>query len=142
MVPSKRFKPVLQVAKSRERTAAHKFGDSQRNVDEQEARLKELRGYHQEYLDRFHAASRNGINAAQLREYQAFLAKLGQAIQEQETIVRASDANCSMMKDEWKKKHIRSKVMDNVIKRCKTKEQRERDVLEQKEADDRRQKPY
>ncbi|VAX05833.1 hypothetical protein MNBD_GAMMA26-594 [hydrothermal vent metagenome] len=139
MVPSKRFKPVLRIAESRERTAAHRFGDSQRKVQEQEAKLDELRRYHQEYLDRFNAASRNGMSAAQLREYQAFLAKLDQAIQEQENIVHASDADCTVSKKEWQNKHIRSKVLDNVMSRCEMEERRHKDKLEQKEVDERSQ---
>jgi len=82
MTPSKRFKPVLRIAESHEHKAASQFGDSQRYMQEQEAKLSELRQYHDEYLERFNAISRNGISAGQLREYQAFLAKLDLAIKE------------------------------------------------------------
>jgi len=140
MSPSKRFKPVLRVAESNERNAAHQFGDSQRYMQEQEAKLGELRQYHDEYLERFNTASRNGINAAQLREYQAFLAKLDLAIKEQEAVVQASDKNQSVKKELWQQKHIRSKVLDNVMQRYQAEEKRILEKREQKEADEKNQR--
>ena len=140
MSPSKRFKPVLRVAESHERNAAHQFGSSQRHMQEQEAKLGELRQYHDEYLERFNTASRNGINAAQLREYQAFLAKLDSAIKEQEAVVLASSKNQSVKKEAWKQKHIRSKVLDKVMQRYQADEQREENKREQKETDDKNQR--
>jgi len=140
MSPSKRFKPVLKVAESHERTAANQFGDSQRYVQEQEAKLSELRQYHDEYLDRFNAVSRNGISAAQLREYQAFLAKLDLAIKEQEAVVQASDKNRSVKKEAWQEKHIRSKVLDKVMQRYQTEEKNTLEKNEQKELDEKNQR--
>ena len=140
MAPSKRFKPVLRVAESRERNAAHQFGNSQRNMQEQEAKLEELRRYHQEYLDRFNVAARSGMTAAQLREYQAFIAKLELAICEQETVVQASDTDCSTKQAEWQQKHVRSKVLDKVVQRCEAEERRTQESREQMETDDRNQR--
>jgi len=140
MSPSKRFKPVLRVAESHERKAANQFGDSQRYMQEQEAKLSELRQYHKEYLERFDAMSRNGINAAQLREYQAFLAKLDLAIQEQEAVVQASDKNKTVKKEAWQQKHIRSKVLDKVMQRYQVEEKRAMDKREQKETDEKNQR--
>ncbi len=140
MSPSKRFKPVLRVAESHERNAAHQFGDSQRQMQQQEARLGELRQYHDEYLERFNTASRSGISAAQLREYQAFLAKLDVAIKEQEAVVLASSKNRSAKKELWQQKHIRSKVLDKVMQRYQADEQRVQDKREQKETDDNNQR--
>lgn len=137
MVPSQRFKPVLRVAESRERKAAHQLGDSQRNVQEQEAKLDELRRYHREYLERFDTAARVGISAAQLREYQAFLAKLELAIKEQESVVQHSQNLCSAHRDEWQQKYIRTQALDKVVQRCKTQERNKRERKEQKEIDDR-----
>ncbi|HEC16219.1 MAG TPA: flagellar export protein FliJ [Sedimenticola sp.] len=140
MAPSKRFKPVLRVAESRERTAARQLGDSQRNMREQEARLEELRRYHQEYLERFDVAARSGMSAAQLREYQAFIAKLELAIREQEAIVQASDTDCCAKQAEWQQKRVRSQVLDKVVQRCESEERRTRESREQKETDERNQR--
>jgi flagellar FliJ protein len=141
MVVSKRFKPVLRVAESRERKAAHQLGDSQRAALEQEAKLDELRRYHQEYLERFNSAARSGISVGQLREYQAFLAKLDLAIRQQESIVKKSLNVCSVRREEWQQKYIRTQALDKVVQRREADERRTRENREQKEADDRSQRP-
>jgi flagellar FliJ protein len=140
MVQSKRFHPVRRVAQSREKTAARELGDSQRRMQQQEARLEELRRYHDEYLERFQSAARLGISATQLQEYQAFLHKLSQAIKEQERIVLSSHEECSSKKEAWKQKRVRSEALGKVVERFQTAERRADDTKEQKEQDDRSQR--
>ena len=76
MSPSKRLRPVQQVAASKERKAARSMGQAKQNLAQQEAKLFQLKLYHQEYLERFQQASAQGISVTQLQEYRAFLAKL------------------------------------------------------------------
>ncbi len=140
MDSSKRFQPVRRVAQSREQTAARELGDSQRRMQQQEARLEELKRYHDEYLGRFRDAAQIGISASQLQEYQAFLNKLTRAIQEQEKIVRSTHQECSNKKEIWQKKRVRSQVLGKVVERFQTAERRAEDSREQKEQDDRNQR--
>ncbi len=140
MVQSKRLKPVQRVAKSREQTAAREMGDSQRYVHKQEVRLDELRGYHAEYLERFHSAAKVGMGAMQLQEYRAFLAKLERAIREQEAIIIDGRNAHQLNKDNWQQKHVRTQVLGKVIDRYKQAENQAQDQREQKEADDRSQR--
>ncbi len=140
MVQSKRLRPVHRVAESREQTAAKELGDSTRYVHEQEVRLEELRRYHAEYLDRFHAAAKMGMTAMQLQEYRAFLAKLERAIREQEDIIQNGRNVHKFKKDNWQQKHVRTKALGKVIDRYKQAETKEQDRREQKESDDRSQR--
>jgi flagellar FliJ protein len=140
MVPSKRFQPVQRVAESREKSAAKVLGDSQRNMQAQQAKLGELKQYHQEYLERFETAARNGMSANQLQEYRAFLDKLDKAIKEQEKVVLATQFECSKRKDEWQKKRIRTQALGKAVERMQSAEQKERDSREQKELDERNQR--
>lgn len=139
MVSSKRFKPVQRIAESREKTAAKDMGDSQRRMHSQEARLEELRRYHQEYLGRFESTARSGMSSSQLQEYRAFLGKLDRAIKEQERIVQASHQECATRKDVWKQKHVRTQVLGKAVERFKKAELKVSDAREQKEQDDRNQ---
>ncbi len=140
MVQSKRLKPVHRVAESREQTAAREMGDSQRYVHKQEERLEELRRYHNEYLERFHTAAKQGMSAIQLQEYRAFLAKLERAIREQEAIIKDGRNVHQLNKDNWQQKHIRTQALGNVIDRYKQAENKAQDKREQNEADDRSQR--
>ena len=101
MNTSDRFKPVIKVAANREATAARKFGESQKLQHEEENKLANLRQYHAEYMARFQQSASSGMNANQLREYQAFLSKLETAINEQEDVVRRSRDNCTQHKQQW-----------------------------------------
>ena len=140
MSPSDRFKPVQRIAKSREQKAARKLGSSQRNARDQQARLDELRSYHEEYLTRFHGAAQAGISASQLQEYRAFLSKLEAAIKAQEQVVAASQVECSDHKQQWQQKRVRTEALGKVMERFQRDEQRIRDSREQKEQDDRNQR--
>ena len=136
MNASDRFKPVLKVAENREANAARKFGQSQKLHREEEEKLQNLRQYHNEYMARFQQTASMGMNANQLREYQAFLNKLEQAITEQEEIVRQSKLSCTEHKQQWTQKHIRTQTMDKAMNRMVKDEQKQEDAKEQKMSDE------
>lgn len=140
MVPSKRFKPVQRVAESQEQKAAKAFGQSQRTMQDQEARLEVLKRYHEEYLQRFQETSKMGMSVAQLHEYRAFLAKLEAAIKAQEKIVLASQQNRTSQKAQWQQKHMRSQVLDKVAAHYANEERKSMESREQKEMDERSQR--
>ncbi len=141
MVPSRRFEPVQRVAKSREDSAARELGDSKRRMQEQESKLSDLKQYHQEYLDRFSTAAKNGMSASQLQEYRAFMSKLESAIEAQQRVVQERQMECTSRKEEWKQKRVSTQALDKVMERFQTAEQKARDSLEQKESDERSQRP-
>ena len=136
MNSSDRFKPVLKVAENREASAARKFGVSQKQQQEEETKLVNLRQYHAEYMTRFQQTASNGMSASQLREYQAFLSKLEIAISDQEEVVRQSRQTSHQHKQEWNEKHIRTQSMDKAMGRMIADEQRQQEVLEQKLSDE------
>jgi flagellar FliJ protein len=136
MNASDRFKPVLRVAENREANAARRFGQSKKQCREEEDKLQNLKDYHAEYMARFQQSASVGMNASQLREYQAFLNKLEQAILEQEEIVRRSKQNCSEHKQQWTQKHIRTQSMDKAMDRMVKNEQKQEAAQEQRLSDE------
>ncbi len=137
MSPSKRLKPVQQVAASKELKAARSMGQAKQNLAQQEAKLLQLKLYHQEYLERFQQASAQGISVTQLQEYRAFLAKLDSAIQEQEKIVADSATRHTTQRDNWKQKRTRTQALGKVVERYRKEERKTEDRNEQKENDER-----
>jgi flagellar FliJ protein len=142
MSPSKRLKPVQKVAGSREKTAAKQFGDSQRNLNGHVGKLEELRQYHQEYIARFQQAMKSGISSAQLQEYRAFIAKLNEAIQQQEQVVASSQLERTSKQNSWQKKHTRVMALGKVVDRYKKEEAKTADKKEQSEDDERSQRAH
>jgi len=136
MTSSDRFKPIQKLAEKKEREAAAAFGKTLKTRDDAQHRLDDLRQYHKEYLDRFSAATRNGICGAQIQEYQAFIAKLEEAIGEQKRALQAMEVNCEHSKQEWRGKYSKSKAMDTAVDRLKEEEMHERERREQNASDD------
>jgi flagellar FliJ protein len=137
MSPSKRLKPVRRVVRSREQKAARHMGESHKNLLAQEAKLLQLKQYHEEYLGRFEAATRKGLSSARLQEYRAFLDKLDRAIGQQEQLVAAHRLDHGNKKDDWREHHNRTQALDKVLGHYRQQEQQNADRQEQKESDDR-----
>ena len=140
MVPSKRFQPVKRVAESRESDAARELGHSQKRMRDHEAKLEDLKRYHQEYLERFETTARQGMSASQMQEYRVFLEKLDMAIREQEKVVLASKSECVTRKEQWQQKRVRTQALGKVMDRFKSAELKVQEKREQDEADERSQR--
>jgi flagellar FliJ protein len=136
MSPSKRLKPVQQFAQSREQKAARIMGQARKNLQQEEAKLEQLKAYHQEYLARFKEMAAEGMSAKQLQEYRAFLAKLDEAVNQQQQVVAASMVNHSSSKNLWKQKHSRTQALNKAVDRFREQEKRMADKREQKESDE------
>ena len=140
MSPSKRLRPVQRVAASKEQQAARHMGQSQKRLQAEEIKLNQLRQYHQEYLEQFETAAKRGITASQLQEYRAFLAKLGEAIRQQENVVAASKSNHATQRQAWRQKHTRTEALNKAVSRYRQQEKSAEERNEQKESDERNQR--
>jgi flagellar FliJ protein len=136
MSPSKRLKPVQRFVHSKEQKAARMMGQAKKSLQQEEAKLQQLKQYHQEYLQRFQQMAGAGMGATQLQEYRAFLAKLDEAIKQQQEVVTASAVNHSSSKNVWKKKHSRTQALNKAVERFRHQEQKSADRQEQKENDE------
>lgn len=135
---SQRMKPVVKVADQRERKAAQDFGDARQAASRQETRLAELRAYRLEYLGRFEAQGRDGLNGAQIREYQRFIEQLDRAIAQQEQAVQTAVSAAQGSKQSWLEKNIKANAVRNVVDRFRQAESLRSSRAEQKESDARR----
>jgi len=140
MTGSDRFKPIQKIAEKKERDAAEAFGKTLQEREAAQRRLEELQQYHAEYLERFTQATRNGIGGARIQEYQAFIAKLETAIEEQRRVVADTQVRVTDKKAKWRGKYTKARAVDNVVDRMRADEQRESDRKEQKSSDDRSQR--
>lgn len=137
MAPSDRFKPIQKIAENKERKAAAALGESLKKKEAAEKQLQDLKQYHADYLERFSAATRNGINGARLHEFQAFISKLELAISEQEKAVVLATQSCTRSKQQWTGTYTKKRAMGNAVDRMKAAELHERERNEQKLVDDR-----
>ncbi len=140
MTRSKRLEPVIRVQQGRERDAARAMGRSQRDLDEERARLAELTAYREEYQQRFLEAMRNGLVASGVLEYQTFLGRLSEAIAQQERRVAEGYEAFEATRQQWMECHQRSSAVDKVAERYRDQERLQVERREQHEADERAQR--
>lgn len=127
---------VAKISSNHERNAAREMGQSQQEMDGHIARFEELESYRYQYLQQFLAASKRGLGAVQLQEYQIFLGRLDDAIAQQRRILEASRMAYEGKHSHWLNLRGEVKALDKLINRRQQQVNSERNRKEQAEADD------
>ncbi len=140
MKRSERMAPVQRVLGNTERDRARDFGSAQQQVEQARTRLAELRQYHAEYTQGFEQRARGGQSALALRDYQLFLARLEEAIRQQEKIVEQTEQALSGSRQRWQNAARQVKAVESVVNRWQGDERRRADRLDQKDTDERAQR--
>lgn len=140
MSPTQRLQLVQRVTDEKERRHAQRLAQSRTRVAQCEAKLKELQGYHAGYLRDFDRRAAAGIGGAGIREFHAFLAKLAEAIRQQEELLDKARADSQLEHSGWQGAAQRSQIMDKVVERHAASELKARDQRDQRESDERGQR--
>jgi len=140
MTRSKRMQPVQRVAQNREQGAVQKLGQSQQNLDAQRVRLEELCAYRDQYTRDFEQSSGSGLGATRIQDYRVFLNRLGEAIRQQEAVLEQCCCQHEQTRQQWVETRTHSQAIDKVVHRYRHDEQRQQDLREQKEQDERAQR--
>jgi flagellar FliJ protein len=140
MSPSKRLQVVQRVTDEKQRQHARRLAQSRVRVAQCETKLKELQGYHASYVRDFDQRAAAGIVGAGIREFQAFLAKLAEAIQQQQDLLRKAQTESESERTHWQGAAQRSQIIDKVVERYAASETKVRDQRDQRESDDRGQR--
>lgn len=140
MKRSKRLKPVVHIAESREQQAARALGAAQTALDQAKQQLEELERYRADYLQRFQQAGAVGMGAAQLGDYQQFLQKLGLAIEQQGQVIAQAGQDVEAKRALWFASRGKAKMLGTVVTRYQDEEEKEALRQEQIEQDERSQR--
>jgi flagellar FliJ protein len=137
MKRAQRLEMVQNVVDDQERRRAEALAGSERRVSEGEAKLAELESYHDSYVRGFAARAEAGIDGVLARDYQAFLARLEEAMRQQRQIVIRARAQRDGEKQTWLGAAQRAAAVGHMVKRFQTEEVRALDRREQHESDER-----
>jgi flagellar FliJ protein len=140
MSPTQRLQLVQRVTDEKERQHAQRLAQSRARVAQCENKLKELQGYQANYIRDFDKRAASGIAGSGIREFQAFLAKLGEAIRQQEEILNKAREDSESERANWQGAAQRSQIMDKVVERHTARETKARDRRDQAESDERGQR--
>ncbi len=137
MSRAKRLQPVQRIADDNERRCAEKFSMAERRVAQCEAKLAELEQYRADYAKGFVERAKGGLDAAGLRDYQAFLARLAEAARQQAFILEKSRADREAERMRWQDAARRAKAMGHVVAGWKAEERFTEQRQEQRDTDER-----
>lgn len=140
MTRSERMAPVQKVLDQKEKDRARELGEAQTRYSQAEAKLNDLEQYRRDYEQAFQQRARSGQPARALRDFQVFLARLDQAIQQQRQIVAATRQDVSGHSTRWQSAARKVKAVDSVVDRWQGEERRAEHRREQKETDERAQR--
>lgn len=114
-----------------------KLASTERRAQEAAERLAELRQYRDEYANGFTARAAAGIGGAGLRDYQAFLLRLEDAVRQQQHLAARADAELEFERQRWREAAIQVKAVESVGERWRSEEQQFADRADQRETDER-----
>ena len=140
MTRAKRMKPVQNLFDDTERRLASALATIERKVAEAETKLQELERYRGDYDKQFAQRAGRGIGATDLRDYQAFLARLSEAIRQQQAVVKRAQSERDAERQRWQEAAKRAKALGHVVEQWQTEERRASDRREQRETDERAQR--
>jgi flagellar protein FliJ len=137
---AKRLEPVQNLVEDAERRLAQSLANFERRVAQNEAKLAELERYRGEYEKQLAQRAAQGIAATDLRDYQAFLARLEEAIRQQHALTQRSCAERDVERKRWQETAIRAKALGHVVERWQSEERKSMERREQRDTDERAQR--
>ncbi|SEA42249.1 flagellar export protein FliJ [Variovorax sp. YR216] len=100
-------------------------------------KLEMLMKYRQDYVEQLQALMSEGLATAKLRNYQAFLATLDGAIEQQRAIVAQALTRLDHGRDDWRNNKRRLNSFDTLAERVRRQELMAQAKREQRESDER-----
>ena len=130
---SKKIKPIAKHADQLQQQAVQIFVAAQQAVIDAQLQLEQLIKYRADYNNR---RVSDNLNTTQLRDYQCFLSKLNQSIEQARGNITNKKFICEQQKLNWLKTRSRSKALDSVIIKYQMQEAKIIERIEQKEQDE------
>jgi flagellar protein FliJ len=134
------MKPVQNLYDDNERRLAVALATVEKKVADAETKLQELERYRGDYESQFKQRAGRGMGATDLRDYQAFLARLSDAIRQQQAVVKRAQSERDAERQRWQEAAKRAKALGHVVEQWQTEERRASDRREQRESDERGQR--
>ncbi|MDD2686432.1 MAG: flagellar export protein FliJ [Gallionella sp.] len=130
------LQPLMHLAQHQNDAATRKLGELTRQQQTAEQKLETLREYRKEYQTRMQEASGNGLDQANLRNFQQFIDKLDMAITQQAKAVEQSKNLTQIGRGEFDTTQRKLKSFDTLQQRHLQLERQDAEKTEQKNLDE------
>jgi flagellar FliJ protein len=131
-----RLDVVQQVTSRTERERAERLAQAERNAIEAEQKLVALERYRNEYEEQLATRGAAGVDISGVREFQAFLARLGEALVAQRQVLTDARAAREEMLNSWREAAQRAQVVQTLQDRWQDEARRDEDRRDQRESDE------
>ena len=111
------LQPLMNLAQHQSESATRKLGQLNKKQQSAEQQLDMLREYRKDYQTRLQEATRNGMDPAELRNFQQFINKLDEAISQQLKAVELSKASTQVGRGEFNTAQRKLKSLDTLQQR-------------------------
>ncbi len=135
-----RLQPVQKIVVDAERKQAEQLAVAERALAAQEKKLSELTAYRDDYTQGFARRASGGMGARDLVDYQAFMARLNDAIKQQTAVVQKFCGERDAQSKRWQEAALRAKALGHVITGWQQEAARAADKRDQRETDERAQR--
>jgi len=137
MKRSQRLEHLRSELEAQRKTLDQRLRSAEQRASEAQTRLVELQRYRDEYANGFTARAAAGLGGAGLRDYQAFLARLEEAVRQQGQLVNRAVAELEFERQRWRDAAVQVKAVETVGARWKAEEQLAEQRRDQRDTDER-----
>ncbi len=137
MKRSERLRQLQEEFLAQRKRLDERVAAAQVRVQHAARRLEELQRYRDEYVSGFASRAAAGMGGAGLRDYQAFLARLDEAVRQQQQIAARAAVELEFERQHWREAAVRVRAVEVVGERWRADEKRLVARREQNECDER-----
>jgi len=140
MKRANRLEIVRKVISDKEQECAVRLTGTQTRLAEAERRAMDLRRYLREYQQSFEQRAKQGIGVNGVRDYQTFIARIGEAVRQQDGLVAQLRAECERARAQWRHAATRKSGIGKVVAKAHHEAREHEERQQQKEIDERAQR--
>lgn len=115
MKRSERLDIVQQAAARTEKERAERVALAEKHLAEMQQKLAALEKYRSEYEAGFASKAGAGLGAVGVRDFQTFLARLGEALNQQRELVASARRALDAERDNWREAAQRTHVVETLV---------------------------
>ena len=127
---------VLELMQTRTDEATRQLATLLAAEQDAQRKLAMLQHYRDEYFARFRSAAQNGLRPADWRNYQDFLGRIDEAVEQQRHAVAQSEKSTAAGQSHWREQNKRLKAIDTLSQRHEARERHRESRLDQKQQDE------
>lgn len=137
MTRTQRIEPVRQLVDDDERRRSQQLAQARAKQADAENKRNELARYREDYQRGFERQAGEGASSLRLRDYRLFLARLDEALRQQDGVVARARADVERETRAWQEAARKARALGHVVEKWRGEERLAAERQEQRETDER-----